>query len=97
MVYVDIGGVDNLGRIVEREPFTFASAPSRARRLVRDGDVIVSTVHTYLRAIAPINAPEPNLVVSTGFAVVRPTDDLTTDYTARRFSTGRRRGSMRWW
>jgi len=82
IVYVDIGGVDSLGRIVEREPLTFASAPSRARRLVRGGDVIVSTVRTYLRAIAPINDPEPNLVVSTGFAVVRPADDLTTEYAA---------------
>jgi type I restriction enzyme S subunit len=82
MVYVDIGGVDSLGRIVERESLTFGSAPSRARRLVRRGDVILSTVRTYLRAIAPINDPEPNLVVSTGFAVVRPADDLTTAYAA---------------
>jgi type I restriction enzyme S subunit len=82
MVYVDIGGVDNLGRIIEQEQLTFASAPSRARRLVRDGDVIVSTVRTYLRAIAPISEPEPGTVVSTGFAVVRPEDELTTDYAA---------------
>jgi type I restriction enzyme S subunit len=82
MIYVDIGGVDSLGHIIEREQLTFASAPSRARRLVRDGDVIVSTVRTYLRAIAPISNPEPGTVVSTGFAVVRPADDLTTDYAA---------------
>jgi type I restriction enzyme, S subunit len=82
IVYVDIGGVDGLGRIVEREQFTFGSAPSRARRIVRDGDVIVSTVRTYLRAIAPIRNPEAGLVVSTGFAVVRPTQGLTTDYAA---------------
>jgi type I restriction enzyme S subunit len=49
---------------------------------VRDGDVIVSTVRTYLRAIAPISDPDPGMVVSTGFAVVRPADDLTTDYAA---------------
>jgi type I restriction enzyme, S subunit len=82
MTYVDIGGVNNLGRIVESEPLTFAAAPSRARRLVRNGDVIVSTVRTYLRAIAPIRDPDPRLVVSTGFAVVRPEDGLTTDYAA---------------
>lgn len=82
MVYVDIGGVDNLGRIVGRETFTFGSAPSRARRIVRNGDVIVSTVRTYLRAIAPIRDPEPGVIVSTGFAVVRPTDDLTMDFAA---------------
>lgn len=82
IVYVDIGGVDSFGRIVEREPLSFGSAPTRARRIVRAGDVIVSTVRTYLRAIAAINNPEPNLVVSTGFAVVRPGHDLTTDYAA---------------
>ena len=80
MVYVDIGGVDSLGNINARERLTFASAPSRARRLVQDGDVIVSTVRTYLRAIAPIKDPEPGMVVSTGFAVVRPEDELTTDF-----------------
>ena len=47
-------------------------APSRARRLVCDGDTIVSTVRTYLRAIAPVSAPPPEMVVSTGFAVIRP-------------------------
>lgn len=82
MTYVDIGGVDSLGHIVEKENLTFATAPTRARRVVRNGDVIVSTVRTYLRAIAPIRNPEPGLVVSTGFAVVRPDDDLTMDYAA---------------
>jgi type I restriction enzyme S subunit len=82
MIYVDIGGVDSLGRIIAREQLTFDSAPSRARRLVQDGDVIVSTVRTYLRAIAPTSEPEPGTVVSTGFAVVRPGDDLNNDYAA---------------
>jgi type I restriction enzyme, S subunit len=82
MVYVDIGGVDSLGRIVEKEQLTFGSAPTRARRLARDGDVVVSTVRTYLRAIAPIINPESNMVVSTGFAVVRPAGELTADYAA---------------
>ena len=30
MAYVDIGGVDGLGRINDREQVTFATAPSRA-------------------------------------------------------------------
>jgi len=83
--YIDIGGVDSLGRILEKENLTFASAPTRARRVVRDGDVIVSTVRTYLRAIAPIKNPEPGMVVSTGFAVIRPGHELTTDYAAYAF------------
>ena len=82
MTYVDIGSVDSLGRITQREQLNFASAPSRARRVVREGDVIVSTVRTYLRAIASIKNPDPGLVVSTGFAVVRPQRLLTTEYAA---------------
>ena len=70
--YVDIGNVDAAAGIVAKETFTFAQAPSRARMIVREGDVIVSTVRTYLRAIAPITRPKGNLIVSTGFAVVRP-------------------------
>lgn len=70
--YVDIGSVDEVDGIVKRETVTFEKAPSRARRIVQDGDIIVSTVRTYLRAIASISNPEANLIVSTGFAVVRP-------------------------
>ncbi len=70
--YVDIGGVSAVDGITAREPMVFESAPSRARRKVRHGDTIVSTVRTYLRAIAPIRNPPENLIVSTGFAVVRP-------------------------
>jgi len=70
--YVDISSVDAASGITTTETMSFANAPSRARRKVRDGDVIVSTVRTYLRAIAAIRDPAPNLIVSTGFAVVRP-------------------------
>lgn len=70
--YVDIGNVSSTGEITGTEPCIFKNAPSRARRVVRDGDVIVSTVRTYLKAIAMVEEPPENLVVSTGFAVVRP-------------------------
>lgn len=70
--YVDIGNVDSSGTVHEIANYRFADAPSRARRVVRDGDVIISTVRTYLQAIAPIQKPPENMIVSTGFAVVRP-------------------------
>jgi restriction endonuclease S subunit len=70
--YVDIGSVDASGTILRAEEMKFRDAPSRARRRVQHGDVIVSTVRTYLRAIALIEHPPANLVVSTGFAVLRP-------------------------
>ena len=72
MAYVDIGNVDAVAGITGTDTIVFEKAPSRARRVVRSGDVIVSTVRTYLRAITAIEAPESNLIVSTGFAVIRP-------------------------
>jgi type I restriction enzyme S subunit len=76
LAYIDIGNVDSQGRIHDVVDYRFEDAPSRARRIVRDGDVIISTVRTYLQAIAPIENPPDNLVVSTGFAVVRPSGSL---------------------
>ncbi|MEH1933221.1 MAG: restriction endonuclease subunit S [Nostoc sp.] len=70
--YVDIGNVDSKGKIHDFATYLFDNAPSRARRIVRDGDIIISTVRTYLQAIAPIQSPPDNLIVSTGFAVIRP-------------------------
>ena len=72
MRYLDISSVGRGSAVAEPEFMTFEKAPSRARRLVRDGDTIVSTVRTYLRAVLPIRNPDPGLVVSTGFAVLTP-------------------------
>lgn len=70
--YIEISDVDPFVGITGRAELVFSGAPSRARRRVQDGDVIVSTVRTYLRAIAPIVSANPSTVVSTGFAVMRP-------------------------
>lgn len=72
MTYVDISSVDPIRGIVATEDMLFEDAPSRARRVVRDGDTIISTVRTYLRAIAPVQKTPRNTIVSTGFAVIRP-------------------------
>ncbi|MBN2391106.1 MAG: restriction endonuclease subunit S [Anaerolineae bacterium] len=74
--YVDIGNVDSNGNILDVQEMQFENAPSRARRKVRGGDTIISTVRTYLKAIAYIDTPSDNLIVSTGFAVLRPTSEL---------------------
>lgn len=78
--YVDISSVSLVNGIEKTEAMLFEKAPSRARRKVKDGDVIVSTVRTYLKAIAPICEPPKNLVVSTGFAVVRPKQNLSSRF-----------------
>lgn len=69
--YVDIGSVTLQKGIEQYQVFSFENAPSRARRIVRAGDVIVSTVRTYLKAVASIH-DDKDVIVSTGFAVIRP-------------------------
>jgi type I restriction enzyme S subunit len=70
--YDDIGSVTFTDGITGYEDLTFESAPSRARRIVHKGDTIVSTVRTYLKAIARI-VDDDNVIVSTGFAVLATT------------------------
>ncbi|GIW43787.1 MAG: hypothetical protein KatS3mg077_1069 [Candidatus Binatia bacterium] len=72
ILYIDVGNVDSTGAIQGTESLRFENAPTRARRKVRAGDTILSTVRTYLEAVAFMTDPPDNLIVSTGFAVLRP-------------------------
>lgn len=78
--YIDIGNVKSDGSITEIQSLSFKDAPSRARRIVRKGDVIISTVRTYLQAITLIDFDEEDIVVSTGFAVLRPKKGINSEY-----------------
>lgn len=78
--YVDISNVDSYGAILNAQEMRFEAAPSRARRVVKDGDTIISTVRTYLKAIVLIEDAPENLIVSTGFAVLRPTEQIDAKF-----------------
>ncbi len=78
--YVEISGVSLSRGIEVIERMTFRQAPSRARRKVRTGDILISTVRTYLRAIAKIDEAPSGLIASTGFCVVRPNDDADSGF-----------------
>ena len=78
--YVDIGSVNLTSGIESSEIHKFKDAPSRARRIVKNGDVIVSTVRTYLKAIAFVKEPPENMIVSTGFAVIRSKSGLESNF-----------------
>lgn len=80
MKYVDISNVESGGAISEPSEHRFADAPSRARRIVMSHDTIIATVRTYLKAIAFIEQPEQNTIVSTGFAVLTATDQILPKY-----------------
>ena len=68
--YIDIGSVEFGKGITDFQNMNFKNAPSRARRILEEGDVILSTVRTYLRAIAKINKRENPQIASTGFVVL---------------------------
>ena len=79
--YVDISSVSS-------ERFTIGSsrcvsgadAPSRARKRIRKGDVIIATTRPYLRSIARVCGALDGQVCSTGFCVLRPTDRVLQDW-----------------
>ena len=85
--YVDIGNVNSTGEVEDEEEMRFEDAPSRARNVVQHGDTIVSTVRTYLKAIAYMDDPPENRIVSTGFAVLRPSEKLYPPFLGRLAST----------
>ena len=67
--YVDIGAVEFTKGINGYQELLMSDASSRARKIAKKGDTIISTVRTYLKAIAYLN---DDYIVSTGFCVVRP-------------------------
>jgi len=72
IIYIDISSVRQ-GRIEFQDEIERSNAPSRAKRVVTDGDIIWSCVRPNLRSYAYIAHPAENTVVSTGFAVLSAT------------------------
>ena len=70
--YLEISAIDNGELVEEPSRIRFSAAPSRARRVVRSGDTIISTVRTYLKAVWFADEISGNLICSTGFAVLSP-------------------------
>src|SRR5207247_1994742 len=73
IMYIDIASVST-GNIDAVQPMRFEDAPGRARRVVLDGDVIWSCVRPNRKSYSIVLDPQPNLIVSTGFAVLSATD-----------------------
>ncbi len=70
--YLDIGTVGTGILASAPQKIRFETSPSRARRVVRSGDTIISTVRTYLKAVWHAEDLDTDLVASTGFAVLTP-------------------------
>ena len=73
ILYVDLAKT-KWGDVDEIQMFSWADAPSRARRVLRRGDTIVGTVRPGNGSFALIDRND--LTGSTGFAVLRPTNPI---------------------
>lgn len=79
--YVDIAGIENqTGQIKEAKEIVGEDAPSRARKVIKENDVIVSTVRPNLNATALIPKILDNQIASTGFCVIRCKKTLNPKY-----------------
>lgn len=75
--YIDISSIDNVRNIVgEPKHFRLKDAPSRARQIIRTGDVLFATVRPYLRNIAAVPPRYDGQIASTGFSVLRPASGI---------------------
>ena len=79
--YIDIASVSNKTfKILGSKQYIGADAPSRARKVIRENDVIFATTRPYLKSIARVPAKLDGYICSTGFCVLRPTERVLPDW-----------------
>ncbi|WP_426135068.1 restriction endonuclease subunit S [Pseudomonas sp. PWP3-1b2] len=71
--YIDLSSVDkDTKRIEGISPIACSDAPSRARQIVKTGDILVSTVRPNLNGVAIVPTELDGATASTGYTVLRP-------------------------
>ncbi|MEI6704104.1 MAG: restriction endonuclease subunit S, partial [Deltaproteobacteria bacterium] len=75
--YIDIASIDKDRKVINGILAILGKdAPSRARKMVHAGDVLVSTVRPNLNAVAMVPNELDGEIASTGFCVLRPDHKL---------------------
>lgn len=70
--YISLSDVDGEQQEITTTKQIFKSAPSRARRIIKKGDVLMSTVRPSLQGFLHVRTEVQNLIASTGFSVLSP-------------------------
>ncbi|MCW0217928.1 MAG: restriction endonuclease subunit S, partial [Prosthecobacter sp.] len=81
--YIDVSAIDNKKGVVAEgaEVVSAANASSRARKIVKKGTVIYSTIRPYLLNVAVIEEDfEPAPIASTAFAILHPYEGVEAKY-----------------
>lgn len=71
-------GTGTISGALERH--TFKTSPSRARRIVSPGDILLATVRPNLQGFAKVREQYEHCIASTGFAVLTPKKGTCGDY-----------------
>ena len=76
-IYVEINDVDTkLGEVTSYKKLLGKEAPSRARMLIKKGNIIVSTTRPYRGAIAIVPDELDGAIASTGFGILKPKEEI---------------------
>lgn len=79
--YVDISSIDVVtGIIINPQELLGEEAPSRARKVIHEGDIIISTCRPTRGAIAIVPKELDNQICSTGFCVIRAKKGVSNKY-----------------
>ncbi len=79
--YIDIGSINNNNNSIETyNNFKIKDAPSRAKRILNHGDILLSTVRPNLKNIAIFDMYTENTAIgSTGFCIIRVNESLVNN------------------
>jgi len=73
ITYIDISSINSINNTIESPKIIIGSeAPSRAKKIVKRGDVLFATTRPNLKNIAIVNDSYNIPIASTGFCVLRP-------------------------
>ena len=79
--YIDISSVEYPGNLLSTKKMSFKDAPSRAKRIVRENDVLVSTVFPSHRETLLIDHESAeDHIASTGFCVLTPKSGISGEW-----------------
>ncbi|EKN3362663.1 restriction endonuclease subunit S [Yersinia ruckeri] len=71
--YVDIGSINRELKVIESPQYLLGeTAPSRARKSIEEGDILVSLTRPNLNAVALVTKDYNGQIASTGFEVIKP-------------------------
>lgn len=79
--YIDVSSVSNISfQVTDSQAILGENAPSRARRVVRENDVIFATIRPTLKRMALISKAYDLQICSTGYFVFRPKKELLSSF-----------------